>query len=89
MPKKIIHAQLGGDRLRVENTWLFGAKLFLNDQLIASNRDLFALDKSRPLMSAEACVNGIESRIDVIMWAIFTVKIQIRVNGDMLAGEEF
>ena len=88
MPKKILHAQVGDDRLRVENTWFSGATLFLNDQPIAKNNDFFALDRGIPLMSAEAAVNGSQSRIEVFVRAIFTVKIQIRLNGNIVAGEE-
>ena len=88
MPKKTIHARAGEDRIRVENTWFSGATLFLNDEPIASNNSFFALDRSSPFMSAEATVEGSRSRIDVFLWAVFTVKIQIRLNGTIVGGEE-
>jgi hypothetical protein len=39
-------------------------------------------------MSAEATVNGSKSQIEVFVRAIFTVKIQIRLNGTIVEGEE-
>jgi hypothetical protein len=88
MPKKTLHALVGSDRLRVENTWFSGATLFMNDQPIARNNGLFAASSQTPLMSAEATVNGSKSQIEVFVRAIFTVKIQIRLNGTIVAGEE-
>lgn len=88
MPKKTLYAQVGDDRLRVENTWFSGATLFLNDHPIARNNDFFAVNRLTPLISAEATVNGEKSQIEVFVRAIFTVKIQIRLNGTIVAGEE-
>ena len=88
MPKKTLHVHIGDDRLRVENTWFSGATLFLNDQPIARNNDLFSVNRRTPLMSTEATVNGTKSQIAVFIWAIFTVNIQIRLNGTIVAGEE-
>ena len=76
MPKKTLHAQVGDDQLRGENTWFSGATLFLNDQPIASNGGFFALNKESPFLTAVDTVNGAESRIDVHIWATFTVKIR-------------
>ena len=88
MPKKTLHALVGSDRLRVETTWLSGATLFMNDQPIARNNGLFSASSQTPLLSAEATVNGSKSQIEVFVRAIFTVKIQIRLNGTIVAGEE-
>ena len=86
MPKKTLHAWVGDDRLRVENTWLSGVTLFLNDQAIGHNESLFAVDKKTPLISVEAVVDGKESLIEVFVWAILTVKIQIAVDRVILKG---
>ena len=86
MPKKTLHARVGDDRLRVENTWLSGVTLFLNDQAIGFNESLFAVDKNTPLISVDAVVDGKESLIEVFVWAILTVKIQIAVDRVILKG---
>ena len=86
MPKKTLHARVGDDRLRVENTWLSGVTLFLNDQAIGFNESLLAVDKNTPLISVDAVVDGKESLIEVFVWAILTVKIQIAVDRVILKG---
>jgi hypothetical protein len=89
MPKKTVVGEYDGNRITVENTWFSGAKLFHNGKLIATNNDLFAIKKNIPLMSAKIFINEVEYLVEVFAYAIITVKLQIKVNGEYVAGERF
>ena len=89
MPKKTIVGEYEGHRFKVENTWLSGAKLFHDDKLIAVTNDELALDKNEPKMTAKVLINRFERVVEVYFSAVFTVKIQIRVDGKKIAGDDF
>lgn len=89
MPTKTVIADFGSDRFRVENTWFKGAKLSHNDALVATSDDMLALDKRAPIMSADVAVNGQTRKVEVFAWAILTVKLQIRIDGQFIGGDKF
>jgi len=60
MPKKTIIGEYKGHRFVAENTWFSGAKLFHNNELIATNNDWVAVDKDNALMSANVMIDGSE-----------------------------
>jgi hypothetical protein len=89
MPKKTIITHYQNNKITLENTWFHGAKLFFNDKLIAANNDFLALDKNKPIMSEKVNINGIDKTIEAFAYATLTVKLQIRVNGEIIGGELF
>ncbi len=89
MPKKILVVQHEGSEFLLENTWFSGAKLFQDNKLIAKNNALFAINKNKPLMSATVILNGAEHLIEAFCYAYFTVKLQLKVNGEYIAGDKF
>ena len=89
MPQKSVDAQVGDTEIRVENTWLGGARLFVNGDVVARTDDYFALNKSKPMMTARVVIDGAEKLVEVFCFAIFTVKIKICVEGIQLAGDRF
>ena len=89
MPKKTILAEYKGNKFTVENTWFSGAKLFHNGDLVASNNDIFAIRKDKPLMTTKVVIDGEERRVEVFAFAIFTVKLKITVDGIKIAGNDF
>ncbi|PKM18386.1 MAG: hypothetical protein CVV11_13790 [Gammaproteobacteria bacterium HGW-Gammaproteobacteria-15] len=89
MPKKTVVGEYQGHKITVENTWFGGAKLFHNNDLVATNNDFFAVKKSVPLMSGKITINGVEHLIQVFGYALITVKLQIKINGKYLAGDRF
>ena len=89
MPKKTIVGEFEGNKFIVENTWFSGAKLFHGSELIATNNDVFAIKKDKALMSAKVIINEVERVVEVFAFAILTVKLHIKVDGEIIAGEEF
>jgi len=89
MLKKIIVGEFAGSKFTVENTWLSGAKLFHGSELIATNNDTFAVKKDKAMIRAKVIVNEVERVVEVFAFAILTVKLQIKVDGEKIAGDEF
>lgn len=89
MPKKTIIGEFEGNKFVLENTWFSGAKLFHGNELVATNNGLFALNKNRALMSAKIMIGDVERLVEVFAYAILTVKLQIRVDGEKIAGDVF
>lgn len=89
MPLKRVVAQIGDTEIKVENTWLSGARLFVNGSAVARTDDYFALNKSKPMMTAKVVIDGAEKLVEVFCFALFTVKIKICVDGIQLAGDRF
>ncbi len=89
MPKKILVVQHKDSEFLLENTWFSGAKLFQDNKLIAKNNVLFAINKNKPLMSATVIINGAEHLIEAFGYAYFTVRLQLKVNGEYIAGDKF
>ena len=89
MPKKTIVGEFEGNRFIVENTWLSGAKLFHGEQLLAASNNMFAVNKSEPIMSATVVINEVERLVEVFAYALLTVKLQIKVDGTRIAGDQF
>jgi len=88
MPKKTIIGEFEGSKFIVENTWLSGAKLFHGSELVATNNDFFALKKNKAIMSAKVMVAGIERLVEVFSYALVTVKLQIKVDGKKIVGDD-
>lgn len=89
MPKKTVVGEYKGSRIVVENTWFNGAKLFCNGKLVATNNDWFATKKDVPVMSADIFLDEEKHLVEIFAYAIFTVKIQIKINGKYVAGDKF
>jgi hypothetical protein len=79
-----------GKTIKVVNTFL-KCSLFVEDKLMAENKDLFALDPSKPLLSVldYPFVSGTKN-IDVFVESgMVSVKIKICVNGQKIGGDNF
>ena len=88
MVKKVMANYYGHDIL-VVNTWLGGAELFIDGECRAGNRQLFALDPGKALLSAELEIQGQFHLVEVFVRAILTVEIKICVDGKQVGGEVF
>ena len=62
---------------RVENDWKKGASLYINDEKVDMNEDLFAIKGKKPLLS----FSDNENRVEVYVKALIFVRIKIKVNG--------
>lgn len=89
MPKETVVGEFEGNEFVLENTWFSGAKLFHESELVASNNDLFSLNKNKSIMSAKIMIGEVERFVEVYAYAMFTVKLQIRIDGKKIAGDDF
>lgn len=79
-----------GHEIRVRNSWNRGIELFVDGVSRASSNDFFALNKSKPILSAEIKPEtGASFVIDVFAYALLMVKVKLCVNGKKIAGDTF
>ena len=89
MPTKRIAGELEGHTLSVVNTWFGGMKFYHNENLIEHNKDKLAIDKNKAVISHSVTMNEVEKLVEVYVQAIVRVKIQIKVDGVKIAGDDF
>jgi hypothetical protein len=79
-----------GCSIRVRNSWTGGIQLYVNDNCCASNTELFAIDKTKPVIRHEfTAFSGAPFVIEVFAYALLTVKVRIVINGTQVAGDSF
>lgn len=87
MPLKEWFAEVNGHKIRVENTWTGGTRLYIDGECRDRNTGWFALSRTRwlsaPLKHGEPDCELVE----VFVKALFTVKAQIVVAGKPVAGD--
>jgi hypothetical protein len=88
MPKKDVVANYKGHQIRVTNTWLGGAKLYVDGDCRDTSNDLFSLGR-KPVLSCSLELDGAKERIEVYLRAITGVLIKISANGVHIAGDTF
>jgi hypothetical protein len=77
-----------GLQCAVVNQWRDGAKLLVNNTVVAEDKRLFSLTGWQPMMSTTVKdAFGKTHRIDVHLRAIFTVKIRVAVDGKWMYDE--
>jgi hypothetical protein len=87
--KKEWVAEFQGHQIRVTNSWFGGAKLYINGECRATNKNLIA-DPSAPSLNARVKNDDTQSPlVEVFFEAIRTVKAKIFINGTLVAGDEF
>jgi len=89
MPKTTIAAKCSDDTLVLENTWLGGLKLLHNDQVIATDHHFFSISKKKPLIKVSVVIDGTERLVEAFAYAWLFVKLQLRVDGDIIADNGF
>lgn len=79
-----------GSEIKVRNSWNDGLKLFVDGEQVAETRQLFALDKTRPVAAATiARPDGKSYFVEVYAYALLSVSVKIVVDGKQIAGEVF
>lgn len=78
-----------GHTFLVVNRWFGGLKFYHNDRLIEHNKKLLALDKNKPFISETIIIEKIPRLVEVYAYAVTSVKIQIRIDGRKIAGDDF
>lgn len=83
-------ASFEGRDIRVRNSWNGGIRLFIDDAQVAENRQLFAIDGRRPLLSTSVPrEGGAPFLVEVFAQALFSVSVKIVVDGKQVGGEVF
>lgn len=76
--------------IRVQNSWNGGMRLFIDDEQVAENHQLFSVDKERPLLTASvAREKGAPFLVEIFAHALFWVSVKIVVDGKQVGGEVF
>lgn len=90
MPHKEWIAEVDGHSIRVTNTWLGGAKLYVDGKYRDINKNFFVLSADRALLSARVEPgNSSSPLIEVFFKAIFSIKAKICVDGGQIGGDTF
>lgn len=91
MPKKEWVAEFKGHQIRVVNTWLTGAKLYIDGECRDSSQgQQITVDKKSPLLSGRLQdSDGGDHRIEIFLIAWLTTKAKICVDGKQIAGDVF
>jgi len=78
-----------GHEIRVRNSWSHGMKLFVDGDCRAKTSRLFALSRSKPVLSHQVAADSASFVIDVFCYALHTIKVKIVVDGQQIAGDPF
>lgn len=89
MPKRVVAIEHEGLSIRVENTWFSGAKLFINDLLEDTNKQLISVSGAKPILTSTKELNGKKYDIAVYCVAWLSVKLKVCVNGVRVGGDIF
>jgi len=89
MPTTRLNGEFKGHQFQVINTWFGGLKFFHNDKLIEHNKNVLAIDKDTPLISKFIAIENTDRLVEIYVYAILRVKIQIKVDGIKIAGDDF
>lgn len=89
MPKRVVAVEHEGLNIRVENTWFAGAKLFINNILEDTNKQLFSVSGAKPILTSMKELNGKKYDIAVYCVAWLFVKLKVCVNGVRVGGDIF
>ncbi|KAF0176532.1 MAG: hypothetical protein IV086_14635 [Hyphomonadaceae bacterium] len=89
MPAKEWVAEYKGHKIRVCNTWFFGAKLYIDGERRDTDNELLAFG-AKPIMSARLVRDDSQSDlVEVFVRAVFTVKAKIYADGKQIGGDDF
>jgi hypothetical protein len=89
MFKQELTAEFEGNHFRVVNSWFGGLKLYHEEELVVHNTDLFAVNKTKPLIQYRLIINEKERLLEVYGYAMAKVKLQIKIDGEKIAGDDF
>lgn len=90
MTTRIIRTEIDGKKFTIENKWFNGLKLFQGNQLLAHHKGLFALNKKRPIITQKIIAGEAERLMEIFIYApSLSTKIQVRIDGKRIAGDNF
>jgi|APSaa5957512493_1039668.scaffolds.fasta_scaffold215099_1 hypothetical protein len=74
-----------GCRIRVVNTWIGGAKLYINDEIKDVTYNPIAIGQ----VILKSRIDGREENVEIICKSILSTKIKILVDGKQVGGDHF
>lgn len=85
--KKTLSFKHNAHVIRVENTWLGGARLYIDGAIADETKVIVHLERDEPLLSAKLETDGTVDDIVVYIDAISSasIKILVHINGEMVA----
>ena len=87
MPQKEWKAQVSGREVRVVNSWTGGTHLYIDGDRRDHNSGLFAPTWRNWLSARLVQGDPASDLVEVRLRALVTVKVQILVNGQVVAGD--
>ena len=87
MPLKEWTAEVAGHKIRVENTWTGGTRLYIDGECRDRNGSWFALSRKRWLSAPLKRDLPDSPLVEVFVKALFDVEAQITVAGRLVAGD--
>jgi hypothetical protein len=82
---KVWLAEFQNHQVRVTNSWLRGAKLYIDGAMRAENRSLIAIPGRPTFSTLLAEADG--PKVEVLFQAVVTVKAKIIIDGEKVAGD--
>ena len=79
----------GRHEILVRNSWSHGLKLFVDGECRAETNKLFAVSRSKPILTYQMVSCEESFLIEVFCYALLTVKAKIVVDGQQIAGDRF
>ena len=87
MHQKEWSTEVQGHTIKVTNSWIGGAKLYIDGECRDTNNKTIA-DPNKPALSARIVKENPQSPlVEVFVKAIFAVKASICVDGKQVAGD--
>ncbi|MEX3014844.1 hypothetical protein [Gymnodinialimonas hymeniacidonis] len=80
---KWVRAEVQGRRVECLNTWFNGAAIFVDGVEVARNMGKLALDETQPFVEAQVD----DLHIEMHILSILFTQIEVRVNGQYVAGD--
>jgi len=87
-PKEWV-ANHGGREIRVRNSWSHGMRLYVDGDCRAATSRVFALSRSKPVLSHQVVTGDDSFLVEVFCYAMLDVKAKIVVDGRQIAGDNF
>jgi len=89
MPVEELSINYKGKKIRVENRWFSGARLYIDDVCRDKTFRLISTNSNKPVLYTSIETDNGPEIIEAFIVAIETTKIKIHANGEFIAGQSF
>ena len=85
---KIIDCYYENKNIKITNSWFFGIKLFIDNDIIAINKEYFIVDGTKPIIKVDYMFGTGIKNIEIFCEYIIKLKIKIFINGIFIGGTQ-